>query len=548
FSGGGLAPPASPRRRPSLLGDVLTQPRGHRSLVEECCRHLHVAHPRLMWSYDSTRNQDLRVRSVVERSMIEGLGSVEEELWSHMADFAIVVPPSEGLAPIGTVDPDLQSSSEDFLLTMADPLTDHGGGCKEALGPSLVSNVLSGGVGSELMVSVNDGEPEKRVDDELQERSVGPLPSPCSPVNAPSPSRFVDSDDRGCGATERAVGADVGLSSPCLSGLNSTAMRYTDTEVAGDADAEGNSECPTTLSSMFCAPLLSLSQEASILVCAGEQGIGMVGEVVEQPVAVELGVGGECGCLGFADADCRVLPVTAVSFSLSSAPLMVIAECSGSGGLVSEEVEGMVREEGRVPPAAKEALRSQPTDGLRQLPRPPVGPLPVRVGEAVVGGGLPPGGGGMVPVGREGGDVGGVQSDGGGVQSSRSFAHVVRPDRRADVELSYSPPADGGNSITMAESDGDAEGWGSCLVGYFLHKTLPFGYVRSTVSRLWMKSRLTEVKSFDDGFFVFRFADSLSRDAVIEEGPWFVGGKPLLLRKWECLLSLTKETLSRILV
>ncbi|GAB2294986.1 hypothetical protein Dimus_029176, partial [Dionaea muscipula] len=40
--------------------------------------------------------------------------------------------------------------------------------------------------------------------------------------------------------------------------------------------------------------------------------------------------------------------------------------------------------------------------------------------------------GGMLPTVHVG-DTGG---DGGGVQSSRSFAHVVRPDRRADVELS----------------------------------------------------------------------------------------------------------------
>ncbi|GAB2270711.1 hypothetical protein Dimus_005582 [Dionaea muscipula] len=92
----------------------LTQPRRHRSLVEEYRRHLHVVHPRLMWSFDSARNRDLRVRSVVERSMIKGLGSVEEELRSDMTEFAVVVPPSEGLAPIGTIDLDLQSSSEDF--------------------------------------------------------------------------------------------------------------------------------------------------------------------------------------------------------------------------------------------------------------------------------------------------------------------------------------------------------------------------------------------------------------------------------------------------
>ncbi|GAB2273150.1 hypothetical protein Dimus_007955, partial [Dionaea muscipula] len=95
---------------------------------------------------------------------------------------------------------------------------------------------------------------------------------------------------------------------------------------------------------------------------------------------------------------------------------------------------GLVREEGRAPPVAKEALRPQPTDGLRQLPRPSEESLPVSEVEAAASGGLH-----------------------GGVQTCRTYAHVVHPDRRADVELSYVPPADGGNSITMEESDGDTD-------------------------------------------------------------------------------------------
>ncbi|GAB2283899.1 hypothetical protein Dimus_018383, partial [Dionaea muscipula] len=176
---------------------------------------------------------------------------------------------------------------------------------------------------------------------------------------------------------------------------------------------------------------------------------------------------------GVGDFARLVSSLTGMAFSSLSSVLS--AGCFG--------VDGLVREEGWAPPGAKKALRLQPTNGLRQLPRPPEEPLPMSVVEVVAGGGLPSGGGGMVPLGRVGGDGG---------QSSRSYAHVVSPDRRADVELCYLPPADGGNSITMEEADGDAEWWGSCLVGYFLQGSLPFGYVRSSVTRLWMKSGLAE--------------------------------------------------------
>ncbi|GAB2299487.1 hypothetical protein Dimus_033554 [Dionaea muscipula] len=81
-----LASPASPQRRNSLKGDDLsqhrqrhslkgdnlTQPRRHRAFLEDCRQALRVVNPRLVWSYDSLRHRDLRVRGVVERAMTEG--------------------------------------------------------------------------------------------------------------------------------------------------------------------------------------------------------------------------------------------------------------------------------------------------------------------------------------------------------------------------------------------------------------------------------------------------------------------------------------------
>ncbi|GAB2280925.1 hypothetical protein Dimus_015541 [Dionaea muscipula] len=98
-----------------------------------------------------------------------------------------------------------------------------------------------------------------------------------------------------------------------------------------------------------------------------------------------------------------------------------------SCGIVGMGDGGLVREEARVSPVVREALRSRPCDGLRQPPSSPV----------------------VLVSGAEGG-VGK-----GGSHGCRSYAHIVQVDRRADVELSYIPPADGGNTIFMEESDGD---------------------------------------------------------------------------------------------
>ncbi|GAB2278874.1 hypothetical protein Dimus_013548, partial [Dionaea muscipula] len=133
------------------------------------------------------------------------------------------------------------------------------------------------------------------------------------------------------------------------------------------------------------------------------------------------------------------------------------------GSEAKESGEGLVSKEDAAPPVTGAALRPQPTDGLQQPPLALVEPALV-VGQ----------GPGVRPSNAEGplsrvsevvGVEGGVAGSSG---MSRTYAHVVHPDvvhpdRRADVELHYLPPADGGNTVVMEETDGDKEQWGSCL-------------------------------------------------------------------------------------
>ncbi|GAB2296717.1 hypothetical protein Dimus_030824 [Dionaea muscipula] len=115
FSSRGLVPPASPCRRRFLLGDNLTQPRRHRSLVEDCRRALKAVNPRLVWSYDSRRLRDLRVRGVVERTMEEEAGSNCEVQWPNLG--ATI----QGSASIEASRTSLASSID--LLSLSEPLT-----------------------------------------------------------------------------------------------------------------------------------------------------------------------------------------------------------------------------------------------------------------------------------------------------------------------------------------------------------------------------------------------------------------------------------------
>ncbi|GAB2294967.1 hypothetical protein Dimus_029157 [Dionaea muscipula] len=257
-----------------------------------------------------------------------------------------------------------------------------------------------------------------------------------------------------------------------------------------ESDVGFTSSCSTDVAASDVQKL-DASVSLAVRLLAGEQ-------------ALEEGVGG---------ATMKLPSLTVSSYLL---PLSVSA-CDSVG-------VGTVREEGRVSPTVREALRPQPTDGLSMKP-PSLSMKPVlerAMGETVVHG------------------------CGDAIPGIRSFATVVSPDRRADVEMSFYPPVDGGNVVVMEDTDGQEDEWRACLIGYFLQRSMPFGFVRSSVSKLWTSLGLAEVKSLDNGFFVFRFTDPIRRDAVFERGPWFVGGKPLLLRRCERCMSLTKETLTRV--
>ncbi|GAB2275916.1 hypothetical protein Dimus_010662 [Dionaea muscipula] len=374
FSGGGLAPPAWHRRRPTLEGDVLTQPRRHRTLVDECRRHLQVAHPRMMWSYDSAKNRELRVRSVVERMFGEGMGSEEEDSRPILPDFAVSVDPMVDLAPTGVLEPDLKASSDGLSLTMAENLHDQSfalldaRGCEVVQGsmvqgPSMGSVVLSDGGGSEkkeaelpddqLVASVIISAPAMRFVDgeEVQEIEAGPgaaLSPPCPIVSYPSSPRcdgllVVAAEDRGSTAVKGP--------SPAVSGLSD----------AGGGQALGDS-----------------------LAALKTRGLG-------NHLAADTVVN-------------SVIPVTSLSYicpSLRADSVDFAASMlSNNDGTLIEG--GMVSEEGLVSLAAREALRLSPTDGRRQPPLSPVEPAMV-----TMRGGLLHGGG----------------------QASRSYAHVVHADR-----------------------------------------------------------------------------------------------------------------------
>ena len=75
--------------------------------------------------------------------------------------------------------------------------------------------------------------------------------------------------------------------------------------------------------------------------------------------------------------------------------------------------------------------------------------------------------------------------------------------------------------------------WKNCLVGQFFDKRLPIHVVRTTVDKLWGKHEMPEISTTDNGLYLFRFRDMGARDWVMENGPWYIAGRPIILRVWQ---------------
>ena len=75
--------------------------------------------------------------------------------------------------------------------------------------------------------------------------------------------------------------------------------------------------------------------------------------------------------------------------------------------------------------------------------------------------------------------------------------------------------------------------WEDCLVGQFFDKRLPLHVVRAAIEKLWGKKEIPEISITDNGLYLFRFRDMTARDWVMDCGPWYIAGRPFVIRRWQ---------------
>ena len=139
-------------------------------------------------------------------------------------------------------------------------------------------------------------------------------------------------------------------------------------------------------------------------------------------------------------------------------------------------------------------------------------------------------------VGRGRGAIAAVfQSDDAEVSHNWRSLFVNRPKSCSTLPF-YKPSKLDGKVTVNPPLEAVAEGvgiWEGSLVGQFFDKRLPVHVVKSFVERLWGKHEIPAISTTDNGWYIFRFRDMVARDWVLDNGPWYFAGRPIILQFWK---------------
>ena len=101
-------------------------------------------------------------------------------------------------------------------------------------------------------------------------------------------------------------------------------------------------------------------------------------------------------------------------------------------------------------------------------------------------------------------------------------------------------------SVPSTIVDKGSREWQNTIVGFFLDRKLPYSLVTKATTKFWGNAGLVDTLASDQGTYFFKFDSGSTLEAVLEGGPWYVAGKPIILRKWEPHLSIEKDRISKI--
>ncbi|XVF40910.1 hypothetical protein PTKIN_Ptkin01aG0154800 [Pterospermum kingtungense] len=106
-----------------------------------------------------------------------------------------------------------------------------------------------------------------------------------------------------------------------------------------------------------------------------------------------------------------------------------------------------------------------------------------------------------------------------------------------DQSLKYNPPQERkGETIIAPPNEVFERGidrWKNALVIQFIGRIPNFSYFQKMVNTLWGAESAVDLRSAGSNLFIVQFSNAMTRDKVLENGPWYIQNMPIIVRKWE---------------
>nr|GEV95402.1 RNA-directed DNA polymerase, eukaryota, reverse transcriptase zinc-binding domain protein [Tanacetum cinerariifolium] len=101
-----------------------------------------------------------------------------------------------------------------------------------------------------------------------------------------------------------------------------------------------------------------------------------------------------------------------------------------------------------------------------------------------------------------------------------------------------------GEEVVLFDEELVKEGkdkWQLIVCGYFVGCRMSVNELKYHTRRMWERYGLREIVFDVDDMCFFKFKDEEGMKCIIEQSPWIVNGKPLVVQKWDPKIVIEKE-------
>ncbi|GJZ02307.1 RNA-directed DNA polymerase, eukaryota, reverse transcriptase zinc-binding domain protein [Tanacetum coccineum] len=128
---------------------------------------------------------------------------------------------------------------------------------------------------------------------------------------------------------------------------------------------------------------------------------------------------------------------------------------------------------------------------------------------------------------------------------NKTYVDLVKPKGdKDDNKLSQIPiTVEDGREVVIFYEELVLEGSRKCsltLCGHFVGFKMTYSELRYNLVRMWGRFGLKDIVS-QNGVFLFKFRESEGLNYVLENGPWMVNNKPLMVQRWDPSIAMDKK-------